>query len=108
MQGAPIKLPIEKAQAVGFILHELITNSLKYAWEIAKNRSIRISLNAEKGQVMIQYKDNGKGIPSNLVARKNSLGRTLIFSFVDRKLRGTISESHTNGVQYIIKFASHE
>lgn len=109
VSGEALKLPIEKAQAVGFILHELITNSLKYAWTEAENRHIEIRFLRRNTQVSLLYRDNGKGF--NADANKNkkgSLGGKLINSFVSRKLRGTLIQKEASGAHYLITFDLNE
>jgi two-component sensor histidine kinase len=97
---------IEKAQAIGFILNELITNSIKYAWDTSDtNKKISASTVIENDQVVFMYADNGKGFPNGFNIKKaSSLGSTLICSFVDRQLEGTIETENNNGAHTLIKF----
>jgi two-component sensor histidine kinase len=97
---------IEKAQALGFIVNELITNSIKYAWsESTKIKKIKIELKVSSGDVSFLYVDNGEGYPVNYDFKKSrSLGTKLINSFVERQLIGTIEVYNNNGAVTHINF----
>ena len=97
---------IEKAQAIGFILNELITNSIKYAWkENDANKKISVSTAIDKDQIVFMYTDNGKGFPKGFdIKQATSLGFTLVCSFVDRQLEGTIETENNYGAHTLIKF----
>jgi two-component sensor histidine kinase len=100
------KIDIEKAQAVGFILNELMTNSIKYAWGRGSKQEKIISLrvNEDKGELHFHYADNGKGMKEN-AARAGSIGISLIRSFVKRQLNGTLAMYNESGSNTLIKFS---
>ncbi len=104
--SSELELDIEKAQAIGFIINELITNSIKYAWiNLNKDKQIIIEFNgnALKGQII--YKDNGKGFDVNQdVQETNTLGFNLIKSFVVRQLKGDISFGSDEGLTIFINY----
>jgi two-component sensor histidine kinase len=82
---------VEQAQAVGFIMHELVLNSTKYAWENNSNKKITIGLQQQSGLIEIDYTDNGKGLPADFnLATITSMGLRLVRSFTERQLKGTI------------------
>ncbi len=60
-----ISLPAERAVPIGLIVNELVTNSLKYAFEDRSGGSVivEISAGAGGGRAMLQVKDDGSGIP---------------------------------------------
>jgi two-component sensor histidine kinase len=94
---------IEKAQALGFIVNELITNSIKYAWE--KNDSpkkININFVKEGDMITFKYSDNGKGFQKNI--KNHSLGSILISSFVSRQLMGELKTYNESGAVTLITF----
>lgn len=74
----PIKIHPKKINPLGIILNELITNTIKHAFDVEqKNREIHISLKREGKFGKLSYFDNGKGISENL-KNKKSLGLKLI------------------------------
>jgi len=105
VNGEALFIHIEQAQTLGFIIHELITNSLKHAWD--KNQPKRIELTFEKinNEVQFEYLDNGKGMASDFNLEKTkSFGTKLINGLVKRQLLGRIELSNIKGVQIKIKF----
>lgn len=100
------KMHIEKAQALGFIVNELITNSIKYAWEENDDDSaILIKIIEFEEDILFMYKDNGIGYGENkegLVGQ--SLGSSLMHSFIERQLNGTYSYYTDNGAVMEIKY----
>ena len=100
------KMHVEKAQALGFIVNELITNSIKYAWsEVNESSEIEISAIEENGEAVFLYRDNGIGYTENYSNKKsNSLGSSLIHSFIERQLKGSYRYYSENGAVVEIKF----
>jgi two-component sensor histidine kinase len=71
-------LYLDNAIPCGFIINELITNSLKYA--LVKDRDLEVNINLRKmGSAMhLLYFDNGPGFETLKVNNTHSLGMTLI------------------------------
>ncbi len=101
-------LNIERGQVLGFIINELITNSLKYAWKnTVKEKQISLTVSISNNEIAFIYKDNGIGFPEDFsLGNSNSLGYTLIPSFVKRQLKGAISCKTDNGAEIKITFPS--
>ncbi|MCC6180387.1 MAG: sensor histidine kinase [Bacteroidia bacterium] len=79
-------LNAEDAMRLGLIVNELITNSIKHAFDEVENPviSIQTSVN-DKGKLVLNYKDNGPGItktPSS--SSTGSLGTKLIALLKDQ------------------------
>jgi len=105
VNGEALFIHIEQAQTLGFIIHELIANSLKHAWD--KNQPKRIELTFKKinNEFQFEYSDNGKGMPSDFNLEKaKSFGTKLIYSLVKRQLLGSIELSYKEGIHIRIKF----
>lgn len=67
----------------GLLVNELITNSLKYAFEGIDRPEIKITLSAEKDNIRMVYKDNGCGLNSDFnIESTESLGMILIKQLV--------------------------
>ena len=98
-------LPLETATNCGMIMMELITNSVKYAFNNAQNPEINISFNElTSGGYSLEISDNGCGIPED-VDYKNatSLGLQIVLSLTDQ-LNGDIEQNTQEGTKYLIKF----
>ena len=75
IDDADTTMHIEQAVPLGMIIHELATNSIKYAWQGTQNKKIDIHIENNNGALMLSYNDNGKGLPTNLdIKATTSLG----------------------------------
>ncbi|WP_179319071.1 tetratricopeptide repeat protein [Winogradskyella helgolandensis] len=105
VHGKELWLDVEQAQALGFILHELIANSLKYAWNKTAIRTVDISIIKTKNNIQFSYSDNGKGLPENFdIATTKSFGMKLIYSLSTRQLLGKTRVNNTKGLAINITF----
>ena len=89
-EKVPLTIPLEKALPVGIIINEIITNSIKYAFEEEPVNTPRIELRALNfhGGIRVEAEDNGKGfLPGNI---HTGLGTTLIQTLT-RQLHGEYS-----------------
>jgi c-di-GMP phosphodiesterase len=89
----------------GLIVNELITNSLKYAFDKVVSPEIFIQINNPGGNMInIFYKDNGKGLPSQFnIDEVRTLGVTLVKHSVEQ-LDGTCEFTNRNGLNFTMKF----
>ena len=78
---------------IGLIVNELITNSLKYAFNDNKGE-INIQIRKEDRKIFLSITDNGKGFKDR---RKNSLGLTIVEILVEGQLQGELNINSTNG-----------
>lgn len=101
-----LSLDIEKAQAIGLVINELITNSIQHAWSEEDEKKIIVEIQKmNNGQWNLTYKDNGQGLIKDFkVENTKSLGFTLIKSFVNRQLKGTYSLRNEHGFVFEIQF----
>lgn len=97
-----IKTNLNSNDAVycGLIINELISNSLKYAFESKGN--INISLEKNDELYTLKVEDDGKGY--NEGERSDSLGLLLINTLVENQLEGSILINTNNGVKNIIQW----
>ncbi len=93
INGNNILISLEKGQAVAFVIHELITNSLKHAWvEEDKTREINLSYTVQEKHIQLHYQDNGKGLNNGVdLSKSKTLGLKLLHSFAKRQLGGEIN-----------------
>lgn len=89
-QIQPLKFNVDIMIALGLILNELISNTLKYAFPDEQAGEVRISLSADADQVELKVEDNGIGFPSNFAPdTSRSIGFSLIHAFT-QKLGGSL------------------
>jgi PAS domain S-box-containing protein len=110
IEAQNVMITIEKAVPCSLIINELISNSLKHAFPQGRRGEIHIgfSLDAASGTYILDYRDNGVGIPPGKDLRKTgSLGMQLIYGLT-QQLDGTITLEPAEGVHFIIRFPSKE
>jgi len=95
----PIQLDVDVVIPLGLILNELITNSLKYAFEEKEKGAIQMSLKKEEQGLRLKLSDNGKGLPDNFnFEQLSSLGFRLIKAFA-QKLEASLNITSKKGTQ---------
>ncbi len=99
-----VNLVLDQAIPTGLIVNEIITNSLKYAWDENIKGKISISLKENKEVIYLEISDNGKGLPGKFEdLQTETLGLQLIATLIEQ-LDGDIKIENTNGTKYFIKF----
>lgn len=96
------QLSMEYTIPIGLIVNELVSNSLKHAFETSEKARIRISLQMEGNDLMLKVEDNGKGFP----VLTDTEPRTLGFQIVDllaEQLDGTVARNNAEGAQTVIR-----
>ncbi|NQZ77343.1 MAG: ATP-binding protein [Ekhidna sp.] len=104
--AAEIRLSSKKVLTFGILVNELITNSIKYAFEGRSENRISIEVrSADNGIIELEYKDNGKGFEEDdLNSEKSGFGQELIHSLVDELNGQAELDSNTEcGTRYLIK-----
>ncbi|MBL1279267.1 MAG: hypothetical protein COA33_003305 [Fluviicola sp.] len=84
---------MEKSQALGFVVNELLLNSIKHAWpKNNKNKTISLVIIKEEGKYTFNYCDNGIGVKSaSEFLSSASFGITIIQSFLKRSFNTNIN-----------------
>ncbi len=85
---------------IALIFNELISNSLKYAFQSVEKGSISININVVNKIVKIVYADNGIWLEKQ---KENSFGLELIDSLVEQ-MEGNLERTVGNGTVYIFEF----
>ena len=103
-----VLLDIDTAIPIGLILTELITNSLKYAFEGREQGQIHIAVKRDGDrEYELVFKDDGIGIPEDKRQQTSeTLGFRLIHSLVSQ-LAGTIEYTFDEFSMYRIHFKAH-
>lgn len=96
-------LDIDKLTIIGIIINELITNSIKYAFECKKQGNISIILQKDIDTFTLKYLDDGIGFDMNK-RFKSSIGINMIQRLAVKQLNADIKFEGDNGVYYQIVF----
>ena len=100
-----LTLDTDTAMTCGMIVEELLSNSLKHAYAVAKEGRIQIELQAQNaGAYLLQVSDDGVGISKDRVRRNpGSLGLELVNLLVE-KLEGAVELQSGPGTTWRIAF----
>ena len=99
-----IELNIETVIPLGLIFNELITNSIKYAFNWNDEKRINISITRADNKIEVSYKDNGPGLPEGFdIDNIESLGLNLVQILV-LQLHGKLEVSNDNGATFKFEF----
>ncbi len=97
------RFEIDKMIHLGLILNEIISNSLKYAFDADKG-NIYIALQEKNNKYTLCIKDDGKGLPKNFDEKTDGhLGMQLIYLLTEQ-LNGTVELQSKNGTSYTLNF----
>jgi two-component sensor histidine kinase len=103
----PVFLDLDSAIPCGLIINELITNSLKYAYNTDDEGDVRINLTLTNNIVIIIIEDTGKGFPTMIDFRETeSLGMQLVISLTDQ-IDGEIKMENSQGTRFEIQFKNN-
>lgn len=99
-----IMLPVNYATTLGLILNELITNSIKYAFENKKGIITVAMKQISDNEYEFEYKDNGVGMNLNTNSTdKKTLGLRLIKMFSE-EIDAHLNIKNDSGLSYVLNF----
>ena len=99
-----VKLDIETAIPCGLIINELVSNSLKHAFNEAHDGKITVNMRKNKNLITMEVSDNGIGLPANFeVEKASTLGLKLVTTLVDQ-LEGNMVIDRSKGTSFKITF----
>ncbi|MBW7871678.1 MAG: hypothetical protein H3C39_11535 [Flavobacteriia bacterium] len=100
----PVTFGVEKLTYLGLIINELITNSIKYAFDgNPPAKKINIELTEEEHSLKLLYRDNGKGYASGIIDNPDKMGLNLI-RFLAKELKGLPKFKNESGAVFILNF----
>ncbi len=89
-------IPYAKATSISMVINELLTNSVKYAFQDQPDKHIGISCVKNRNSTDIVVTDNGVGLPDGFdINNIISIGISIVKTIVMIDLRGTISFQNT-------------
>lgn len=97
-----VKFNITNCVAIGMITSEIISNTIKYAFNESTNPliTIKLSVNNDQKSLLYSIADNGKGMPETI--EKKGLGLRLIDIF-SRQMGASYEMKNNNGLLYTFK-----
>ncbi len=102
-QIEPLEPAMEITVAIGLIISELLTNSIKYAFSGSTSPRIDIGIRrTPEGRLLLWYRDNGIGLPKDFDFNSSvNIGMSLIRLQVEQ-LHGEIHVDTSNGTEFRI------
>ncbi len=97
---------IDTAIPCGLVLNELITNSLKHAFQPVSGGKISVALRRlASGEISLLVADNGVGLKEGFNVREDGrMGLKTIFGLVEGQLRAKVEFTSNNGVSCNLQF----
>lgn len=73
------QIAVDKAVPLSLIVHELVSNSLKHAFNAGHEGNVFLTLRLENNLAILEYKDDGSGLAENFDQKNNeTIGMKLI------------------------------
>ena len=97
-------LDLDTLHPLGLLINEVVSNSIKYAFNGSENKKIYLHMNQIKNKYELSIGDLGIGLDRNSSSfNKNSIGLELISS-LSEQLGGEIKRTVDNGTHYNLTF----
>lgn len=103
VQVDDIDLDIDKALALSIIIHELVCNAFKHAFDHQPHPMLTVRISSHGEDVTAIVSDNGIGIDLKSDSSSTSQGFDLVEAFVSQ-LDGTLKVSNDHGTTFTIQF----
>ena len=104
----PILLDIDMVIPIGFVLNELISNALKYAFANRESGTLSIALELKSGELALMVKDDGIGFPPGLnIYQAESFGFRLVKAFA-QKLKGRLEIYNDKGACVLLHIRKYK
>ncbi len=100
-----VVVPLDKAVPVALIVSELLTNSVKYAFDGEESGRIWLDVAASEAEIVVSVADDGHGVPAGFaIDGSQGLGMRIVTALV-RQLRATlVIEPVTRGAKFVLRF----
>ncbi len=101
-----VQVGVKTAFPCGLITNELVSNSIKHAFDEDCEGLVKLSLKKDnESGFILRISDNGKGIDESLAPDKSkTLGLKLVKNLVERQLKGQLNICGKNGTEITISF----
>ncbi len=100
----PIVMNINQAIPCALLVNEVVTNAYKHAFKHRESGEIEVELQEINEKVFVEVRDNGVGLPDDLMQDNSStIGMTLI-KLLNKQLDGEIAFSGKNGTCFELTF----
>jgi two-component sensor histidine kinase len=99
-----LQLKVDKADPIGLIANELISNCFKYAFPEGRQGTVSVSFSLESNEFQFMVSDNGVGLREDLdTSDVQTLGLQLVNTLV-KQLHGIMIVKRSGGTEFLISF----
>jgi PAS domain S-box-containing protein len=99
-----VAIDSNRLSALGIMVNELITNSIKHASKGTARLAISLTATREGERIRLVYGDNGPGLPPGVSGSESpGFGLTLIEGLADQ-IDGTLRVESGDGARFIVEF----
>ena len=99
-----VDININQAIPFSLIIHELITNAIKHAFDSNQNGRIEVEIYESSNQINLRISDDGDNVPSGFdIEASQKLGLTLV-QILCKQLEGTLTFDTTGGLTDRLSF----
>lgn len=99
-----IVLPATTLQPLGIIVNELLTNTMKYAFEGRTAGVISVSASLKGNAVTLTIADNGNGMPESVGFGQSSGFGLVLVKGLTQQLGGNIRLERGQGTKFVLEF----
>jgi len=97
-------LDAKRIQTLGIIINELLTNTMKYAFEGRTSGLVSVGAKELEGNITITVEDDGIGLPETVSFDNNSGFGLQLVQALTEQLDGRIHIERLNGTKIVIEF----
>jgi PAS domain S-box-containing protein len=99
-----IRIGIKKLSVLGILVNEIVTNSMKYAFDGKESGRIALSAKLKRDRVSIRIEDDGVGMPAGIdLDSSKGFGLSLI-RMLSRQMDASVAVSRGRGTAFDIEF----
>ena len=103
------ELDIDLIKTLGLIINELITNSIKYAFDDNDgSNKIKLVLKKDEDHYYLIIHDNGKGIKEDFDLTDENLSGLFLVNLLCEEIDGILEINNMNGAEVCIKFPTEQ
>lgn len=101
-EGESARLPSDAAVPMGFVVNELVTNAIKYAFPAGASGQVVVRFGPAPAGFHLSVADDGQGLPLDPDGQGGGLGMRLVRAFI-AQAGGQLAVSTEGGTRYDIR-----
>jgi two-component sensor histidine kinase len=99
-----VQIALSQAVPCSLIVNELLMNSIRHAFPGKRHGEIKIGFSITKGNYVLEYGDDGVGLPEGIHPDKAETGGLALIQGLARQIRGTVGSTTRPGTGCTLTF----